>query len=67
MTKGVAKQLEADVVIFPIDTGRDDQETILLKTDVESDSTEQKSVKNSLEVRYARLKKSLRKRSVSIL
>jgi hypothetical protein len=67
MTKGDAKMLETDVVIFPIRLDQENRENVL---------TEQLSSKNVVEVetsridikaRFARLKKSLRKRSAGIL
>ncbi len=67
MTKGDAKMLETDVVIFPIRLDQENRENVL---------TEQLSSKNVVEVetsridikaRFTRLKKSLRKRSAGIL
>ena len=68
MTKGDAKMLETDMGIFPV---KSDQEKNLGNV-----LTEQLAIKNAVEVettkidikaRFARLKKSLRKRSASIL
>lgn len=67
MTKGEAKVVETDVVIFPMrfnqtiaeDESAEEAENKLL--------AEEKSIENDIETRFARLRKSLRKRSVSIL
>ncbi len=67
MTKGEAKCLETDVVIFPMESNRENQTEVL----VEETSTElvvdKPSIRTDIQIRFARLKKSLRKRSASIL
>lgn len=68
MTKGEAKQLETDVVIFPMEFNQENQEPAVIETTViETATIEKKSIKTNIEVRFARLKKSLRKRSANIL
>jgi hypothetical protein len=67
MTKGEAKQLENNVIIFPMDNEEDNREILLTKKPEPDDSIVKKSVKSSLDDRFARLKRSLRKRSASIL
>ena len=67
MTKGEAKQLENNVIIFPMDSEENNREILLTKKAAPDDSIEKKSVRSSLDDRFARLKKSLRKRSASIL
>lgn len=67
MTKGEAKQLESDVVIFPLDDEGNNRKILLTKKAAEDVSTKETSVKIDLENRFARLRKSLRKRSASIL
>ncbi len=67
MTRGEAKQLETDVAIFPMDGKPDNQEILKTNETAEDVSIKEKSVKINLEDRFARLKKSLRKRSASIL
>ena len=65
MTKGEARVLETDVVNFPMEFGQENQDAaaeIPAKT-----AGEKKSIKTDMEARFTRLKKSLRKRSVSIL
>ena len=68
MTKGEAKALETDVVIFPMEFGRNDQDTVLT-TERESEHliVENKSDNTNMQIRFERLKKTLRKRSASIL
>lgn len=67
MTAGEAKVLETDVVIFQMESNRNDQETSLAEEPNAELSAEKQSMKVDLVVRFARLKKSLRKRSASIL
>lgn len=66
MTKGEAKALETDVVIFPMKFNND-QETNLIDETSEKNVVEKSSGKTDIKLRFARLKKSLRKRSASIL
>ncbi len=66
-TKSEAKILEADVVIFPMNFGQNLQETILTE-DVEKIATMETNPNEDInENRFSRLRKSLRKRSASIL
>ena len=67
MTKGEAKQLETDVVIFPMVNEFDEQEIVKSSEGTDDITVKGESVKSNLENRYTRLKKSLRKRSASIL
>ena len=67
MTKGEAKQLETDVVIFPMEFGQDKQATVTVETTKTEITVDKSSIKADIQVRFARLKKSLRKRSASIL
>ena len=66
MTKGEAKALETEVVIFPMKFNND-QEINPVDDTTEKNIVEQQSVKTDIRLRFARLKKSLRKRSASIL
>ena len=66
MTRCEAKQLETDAVIFPVDNERDIQAAPLTK-EAKDVSNDEQSVKSKMENRFARLKKSLRKKSASIL
>ncbi len=66
MTKGEAKVLETDVVVFPMKFEQNVQETVL--TQEENNLVNgKKTIEIDNESRFARLKKSLRKRSASIL
>jgi hypothetical protein len=67
MTKGEAKIVETDVVIFPMEFGLNNQEPVLAKETATKVVTENPSVKTDVQIRFARLKKYLRKRSASIL
>ena len=67
MTKGEAKILETDVVIFPMKFGQEDKEKISVEDAENKLVFEEKTVQSDNESRFARLKKSLRKRSASIL
>jgi hypothetical protein len=66
-TKSEAKVFETDVVIFPMKLGQNELETALTE-DAKNNTTEEKSsIETDNESRFARLRKSLRKRSASIL
>lgn len=67
MIKEGAKVLETDAVIFPMQFRRENQKTALSEATEKEIEVKEKPIRNKTEDRYARLKKSLRKRSVSIL
>jgi hypothetical protein len=67
MTKSKARVLETDVVIFPMKLGQNTQETVLAETTESNLANEKKPIEIDNESRFTRLKKSLRKKSVSIL
>ena len=67
MTKGAAKMLETDVVVFPVKFEPKQSEVNDFELESEFKMVDEKSNKIDLRGRFARLKKSLRKRSVSIL
>ncbi len=67
MTKGEAKALETDVVIFPLKFSQVEKGMILSEQTTEQFVVGKEPNKDNLTIRFARLKKSLRKRSVSIL
>lgn len=67
MTKGEAKVLETDVIIFPMQFGQNNQEINSVEETTAKIVVDKQSVKTDIEIRFARLKKSLRKRSASIL
>jgi len=67
MTKGEAKKLETDVVIFPMNFNRENQTTVAVEENSATLPDDKSSIKTDIQIRFARLKKSLRKRSVSIL
>ncbi|MCY7377540.1 MAG: hypothetical protein LH472_16405 [Pyrinomonadaceae bacterium] len=67
MTKGEARKLDTEAVIFPMSAGRDNREIGLSDTAVGNLNVEEKSIRIDVKDRFARLKKSLRRRSVSIL
>ena len=68
MTKGEAKALETDVVIFPMEFGPSNKEIVLTEETASSDqSVENKPDRIDTPMRFERLRKSLRKRSASIL
>ncbi len=67
MTKSEATVSETDAVIFPMEFGQDNRETIAVEEQTAKSVIEKQSVKSNIEIRFARLRKSLRKRSVSIL
>ena len=67
MTKGAAKVLETDVIIFPMEFEQEKQAAITAEEIAVKIAIEKQLVKTDVKDRFARLKKSLRKRSVSIL
>ncbi len=67
MNEGVAKKLETEKVIFPMEFAENNQETRVFEETTVKVASEKLSVKTGIEHRFARLKKSLRKRSASIL
>ena len=67
MTEGAAKMLETDVVIFPVTFEQKEPELNNFEIENENKADVEKPNKIDLRARFARLKKSLRKRSVSIL
>lgn len=67
-TKSKAKVLETDVVIFPMKFGQNALTEIDLTEEAEKIPTNETNlIENVNENRFARLRKSLRKRSASIL
>jgi hypothetical protein len=66
MTKGEAKRLETETVVFPIDFGQENQ-TGGKAENIPVEIVEKQSIRTDIQIRFARLKKSLRKRSASIL
>jgi hypothetical protein len=67
MTKGEAKKLETDTAIFPVDLKRENQITILIAENSGDKTLGKSSIKIDAQLRFTRLKRSLRKRSASIL
>jgi hypothetical protein len=66
-TKSEAKVLETDVVIFPMKFGQNEAEAGLNQEREEKQTNEANSNEIANEGRFTRLRKSLRKRSASIL
>jgi len=66
-TKSEAKVLETDVVIFPLKLGQNEQEAVLNQDQEKTQINEANSNEIDNEGRFMRLRKSLRKRSASIL
>ena len=66
-TKSEAKVLETDVVIFPMKLGQNEMETVLAEDAKSNHVNEKNSIETDNESRFARLRKSLRKRSARIL
>ncbi len=67
MTKDEAKMLETDMGIFPIKSAQDNRESVLTEQLASKNAVEVETTKIDIKARFARLKKSLRKRSASIL
>ncbi len=67
MNQGEAKMLETEVVIFPMEFDREKKESDTDETVTAEVAADKQSIKTDLEIRFARLKRSLRKRSASIL
>lgn len=67
MTKGTAKVFETDAVIFQTKFEPEITEEISNEETKNKVSSEEKTLRDNYESRFVRLKKSLRKKSASIL
>lgn len=67
MTKGEATVLETDAVIFPVEFGQDKREKVTVEKPSAKLVIEKQPSKTDIEIRFTRSRKSLRKRSASIL
>ncbi len=68
MTKGDTKMLETDTGIFPVISAQEKNlGNILTEQSAGKNAVEVETTKIDIKARFARLKKSLRKRSASIL
>ncbi len=67
MTKGEAAALDNNTVVFPLEFVRKNNKEVLSVETTEQTIIEGESDRLNLKIRFARLKKSLRKRSASIL
>lgn len=67
MTKSEAKVLETDVIIFPMKFGQTNEETVLTDESENKIAIKEQPTENDIDNRFARLRKSSRKRSISIL
>lgn len=67
MTTGEVRVLETDAVMFAADLAQNNSAEIAEKQISDSIKLDEKTNKIKTESRFARLKKSLRKKSVSIL
>ncbi len=67
MTKNEAAVSETDAVIFPMEFGQDKREKVTVGEPNAKLVVERQPSKSGVEIRFARLKRSLRKRSASIL
>ncbi|MDQ3714290.1 MAG: hypothetical protein M3388_19025 [Acidobacteriota bacterium] len=67
MTKGEAKMLETDIDVFQVKSAQENRENVLIEKLANKNAVEVETTKIDIKTRFARLKKSLRKRSASIL
>ena len=67
MTNGEAKMLETNIDIFPVKSTQENRENVLAEQLANKNAVEVEAAKIDIKTRFARLKKSLRKRSASIL
>ncbi len=67
MTNGEARRLETEVIIFPADSSRNSRQTVPAEEEIGDIKFEEQTINTEMKSKFARLKKSLRKRSVSIL
>lgn len=67
MTKGEDKVLETGAVLFPVEFSLEEQISVVIEENGEKIIAEKESIKINFKDRFARLKKSLPKRSASIL
>ena len=66
MTKGEAKALKTEALVYPMNL-KENQGLGMEDVTINKTIVEEKTVNVNIKDRFARLKKSLRKRSVSIL
>jgi hypothetical protein len=64
MTQAEVKAFETDVVVFP---AQPEKEILVQETETEIVEIKQRTLKIDINKRFARLRKSLRRRSASIL
>lgn len=64
---GSAIERENDSIVFPANLNREDKKVVVSEETIENLVVENRLEKSNLTMRFARIKKSLRKRSVSIL
>lgn len=67
MAKVESKSLETEVVIFPVEFGLNNPETASVKEPATVLGVDLKRKRDNDKIRFARLKKSLRKRSANII
>ncbi len=65
MTKGDTKMLETDMDTFSVKSVQENRETVLTEQLAIKNAVETETIKIDIKARFARLKKSLRKRSAS--
>lgn len=67
MTNSEARILETDAIIFPLERVRDNHETNATEEQSAESVVEKQPVRADIKIRFARFKKSLRKRAAGIL
>ncbi len=67
MTKGEAKMSETDIDVFQVKSAQENRKNVLIEQLANKNAVEVETTKIDIKTRFARLKKSLRKRSASIL
>lgn len=59
--------LETDVVLFPVGSSKENELSLTEETEINSEAAENKNNESSLKSKFARLKRSMRKRALGIL
>ena len=67
MTNGEASRLETEVVVFPADSSRNSWQAVPVKEELDDIKSEEQTINTEIKSKFVRLRKPLRKRSISIL
>lgn len=67
MNKIDVQVFETDVVLFPVGSSKENELSLAEETEINSEAAENKNNESGLKSKFARLKRSMRKRALGIL